>query len=116
VEDYALLANLRLHARRVRARELELAELLEANREAFNRLLVGLALRLRELARELGMGDGERVTPEFVLLARLAADCIFADAARKMGFTTGDLAAYGAASLDLALKLVGWRPAAQEPS
>ena len=112
MEEYALLANLKLHARRVAARELELAELLEANREAFLHLLEGLALCLRRLARELGMGDGERVAPEFVLLARLAADCLLADAARKMGFAVADLAALGAASLDLAAKLVGY-PAAR---
>jgi L-alanine-DL-glutamate epimerase-like enolase superfamily enzyme len=112
VEEYALLANLKSHAKRVAEAERELAELLEANWEVFSRLLEGLALRLKELARELGMGDGERVAPEFVLLARLAADCLLADAARKMGFAVADLAALGAASLDLAAKLVGY-PAAR---
>ena len=96
MEEYALLANLKSHARRVAEAERALAGLLEANREAFSCLLEGLALRLRELARD--------VAPEIVFLARLAADCLLVDVARKMALAVGDLAAYGAASLDLALK------------
>jgi hypothetical protein len=82
VEEYALLANLKSHARRVAARECELAELLEANREAFGRLLEGLALRLKELARALGeggellalIGDGWRSARIKVKLAAPPAD------------------------------------------